>query len=152
MINFEELNIFFDEIIESDNQIFQLDYKETFKENGEVKTNIVIDRINLQPIENIYNLFETGEIEKINYYPKTFFKKLFNIKRFKYFSIDGSESDFILCSEKTSKIIKTNCRVYNYPIENKIIFGKRGRLIYYKNRDKFFAKVDSKNFKIYLID
>ena len=152
MIKFEELSLFFDEIIESNSETFQLDYKETFKEDGEVKTKVALERIKLEPIQDIYQIFENNNVERLDYYPKTFFKKLFNIKGFKHFTIDGTESDFILCSEKTSKIIKTNCRIHNYPIEKKIIFGKRGRLIYYKNSDNFFVKVDSKNFKIYLVD
>lgn len=152
MINLEELSLFFDEIIESNSETFQLDYKETFKEDGEIKNKIVIERIKLEPIQNIYQLFETKNIEVLDYYPKTFVKKLFNIKSFKHFTIEGDESNFVICSENTSKIIKTNCKIHNYLIDNKIVFGKRGRLIFHRKDDMFYAKADSKNFKIYLID
>jgi hypothetical protein len=54
-------------------------------------------------------------------------------------------------SKSTKKIFKTNCQVYNIEEDNKVIIGKRSRIVYQIKDGKLFINVNKDNFKTILI-
>lgn len=151
MINTDELHNFFDEIIIADSNPFTISYVETYKESGEIKTKKKNELLELKEIDSILDLIENDNIKVLDYYPKTFFKKIFNIRGKCELKFDGDENNFVFMSEKTSKLFKTNCKTYNLNEDNKIIIGKRSRLIIYQKEGKTFTHLDKENFRTIII-
>lgn len=144
MINFEELSLFFSDIIKADSNPYFITSKEVLKENGEIKTKYLKEEISLEEVSSVIDLIINNEsVEYIDYYPKTFIKKIFNIKN----EIDLSlfdKSNFILISDKTKKMLNIKSDTYKIESDDKIIFGERGRLIYYEDDGKLFVNIKSK--------
>lgn len=150
MFDYEDLEKYFDEIIKSDSVNFHLEFKKTYKENGLVKQRTFSEELELRPISNIQDLFETDDVEVIDFFPKNIFQKLFSFRK-KPLYHTGESNQFLLMSEKTQKVFKTNCVVYELLEDNKVIIGTRSRLIYHIDGDKFWAYTDSNKFKTILI-
>jgi len=142
MINFEELTTFFNDFIKADSNPYIVISKKVYKENGEVKTDYKKEEIILQEVKTPLDiLLNNQNIEYIDYYPKTFFKKLFNIKGKNNLHFEGDDSNFILMSENTQKIFKTNCNIHTIEKDDVIIIGKRDRLIYLQIDNKLFVNL-----------
>lgn len=152
MIDDSELYKYFDEIIEAKSNPFSISKKEVYKQNGEVKAKFINEDITLVEVQSFLDpILNNKQIEEVDYYPKTFFKKIFNIKSKINLSFEGDSSHFVMMSNSTKKIFKTNCTVYNIEEDNKIIIGKRSRLIYQIKDDKIFINVDKDQFRTILI-
>jgi hypothetical protein len=146
MIDYSELSKYFDDIIEANSNPFFISWSETYKEGGELKTKYHKEEIRLEKVDSFIELIiNNNNIEEIDYYPKTFFKKLFNIKD-KHPQFDGDDSNFVLMSEKTQKEFKTNCVVYPLDEDNKVIVGKRTRLIYQIKDNDIYVNIDKSKF------
>jgi hypothetical protein len=153
MINFEELNIFFNDIIKADSNPYFITTKEVIKEDGEIKTKYIKEEIILEEVDDIFDLILNNDsIEYIDYYPKTFFKKLFNIKEKVNLSLNLDDSKFVLISDKTNKIVNINCNnIITIEDNDKIIIGDRSRLVYYEDNDKLFINIDKSKLKTIII-
>lgn len=152
MIDDSELYKYFDEIIEAKSNPFSISKKEVYKQNGEVKVKFINEDITLVEVQSFLDpILNNKQIEEVDYYPKTFFKKLFNIKSKINLSFEGDSSHFVMMSNSTKKIFKTNCTVYNIEEDNKIIIGKRSRLIYQIKEEKILIDINRENFRTILI-
>ena len=81
MINTEDFSDFFDNFIIADSNPFNINYTETYKENGKVVSKDVKQTIELVEVSSPVDLIiNNSNIETVDYYPKTFLKKLFKIK------------------------------------------------------------------------
>jgi predicted RND superfamily exporter protein len=151
MINFEELSLFFSDIIKADSNPYFITSKEVLKENGEIKTKYLKEEISLEEVSSVIDLIINNEsVEYIDYYPKTFIKKIFNIKN----EIDLSlfdKSNFILISDKTKKMLNIKSDTYKIESDDKIIFGERGRLIYYEDDGKLFININKSKLKTIIL-
>mgnify|MGYP003342607466 CR=1 FL=1 len=147
-----ELNNFFSDEISVDTNTYELVTTEKYKEAGQLKTKTDKKTLHLVEVQNPVELITSnGNFEYIDYYPKSFFKKIFNIRNTKNMSFEGDENNFVLMSEKTSKIFKTNCKVYPLNEDDKVIIGQRSLLITNQSGEKLFAWCDKSNFKTLLI-
>ena len=152
MIDDSELYRYFDEIIEAKSNPFSISKKEVYKQNEEIKIKFINEDITLVEVQSFLDpILNNKHIEEVDYYPKTFFKKLFNIKSKINLNFEGDSSDFVMMSNSTKKIFKTNCTVYNIEEDNKIIIGKRSRLIYQIKEEKIFIDINRENFRTILI-
>lgn len=153
MIDTQDLTHLFSDFIIADSNPFNLTLTETFKEGGEVKSKEIKHRIDLIEVSSPTEvIFKNSNTEIIDYYPKTWFKKIFNIKNLKELpNISLDENSFVFMSEKTSKIFKTESKVYNLEEDDKIIIGKRSLLIIFNKEGKTYAWSDPSNYKTILI-
>lgn len=147
-MDFNELSNFFDEFIEVDANPYNISYQEIYKENGVIKKRSINEEFYLDKFNHITDLFKSN-IESIDHYPKTFLKRIFNIKNndgMEFYSDD--KNYIILMSEKTSKIFKTNLKVNFIDEDDKVIILKRGRLIYYKSENDIYGYIDKENYRV----
>lgn len=152
MINTEDFLKFFDNFIIADSNPFNLNYTETYKEGGEVKSKDIKETIQLTEVNSPIDLIiNNSNKETLDYYPKSFFKKLFNIKSKTTLGFEGGDEYFIFMSEKTSQIFKTNCKIYNLEEDDKVVIAKKSSIIIYQKKDKLFAYSDPLNYKTLLI-
>lgn len=147
-----DLYQYFNDIIKADSNPFLLSSSQVFKQNGEVKTKFIREKIELTETKSIIDLIHNNKnIEEIDYYPKTFFKKIFNIKSKVDLGFESDDDYFVLMSKKTQKIFPTNCPVYHINVDDKIIIGKRSRLVYQISEDKLFINIDENNYKTIIL-
>jgi len=78
-------------------------------------------------------------------------EKLPDLKRKKNLKFDFDDSVFILSSDKTKSILDTDCKIYEIKEDNKIIIGKRTRLIGYQSGEKIYAYADPESYKTLII-
>jgi hypothetical protein len=143
---------YFDFVIKADSNPFKIYSEEKYKVEGEVKTKQTVETINLQKENSIIDvIINNKNIEEVNYYPKTFWKKLFGIKSKSDLSFNGDENHFIFMSKKTQSVFKTNCVVYNIDEDDKIVIGKRGRLVYYIESDQLYININQDNYKTIIL-
>lgn len=142
----------FSDFITVDKNPYDLELFETFKENGEIKSKTNKIKIDLQKVNSPVDLILNNcNFEIVDYYPKTLFKKIFNIKKSDKLQFIGDENNFVFMSEKTSKIFKTNCKVYSLEEDDKVIIGTRTLLVIFKDKDTNYMWVDQSNYKTILI-
>lgn len=150
MFDWYKFENFFDEILLVDSKSCNLTQRETYKEKGELKTkeiNISVELIEVEsPLDLIINNHNT---EIVNYYPNNIFERIF--KRRKNLKFDFDDSVFILSSDKTKSILDTDCKIYEIKEDNKIIIGKRTRLIGYQSGEKIYAYADPESYKTLII-
>lgn len=152
MINFEELSLFFSDIIKADSNPYFITSKEVLKENGEIKTKYLKEEISLEEVSSVIDLIINNEsVEYIDYYPKNFIKKIFNIKNEIDLSLYLDKSNFILISDKTKKMLNIKSDTYKIESDDKIIFGERGRLIYYEDDGKLFININKSKLKTIIL-
>jgi hypothetical protein len=152
MINTEDFSDFFDNFIIADSNPFNLNYTETYKENGKVVSKDVKQTIELVEVSSPVDLIiNNSNIETVDYYPKTFLKKLFKIKNKVNLSFESDDSYFVFLSDKTSQIFKTDCKRYNLEEDDKVIIVKKSSIIIYEENNKLFAYSDPSNFRTILI-
>ena len=97
MIDDSELYKYFDEIIEAKSNPFSISKKEVYKQNGEVKAKFINEDITLVEVQSFLDpILNNKQIEEVDYYPKTFFKKIFNIKSKINLSFEGDSSHFVM--------------------------------------------------------
>lgn len=147
----DEYSEFFDDIIISNEKTFCLNYKETFKEGDVIKFKEINETLELIEVKSPLDLIiDNPNIESVDWYPKNIFSKLF--KKREKIKFEGDENHFVMISEKTKSIFNTNCKTFEIKEDNKVIIGKRGRLIISKSEGKLFANIDFKNYKTILIN
>jgi hypothetical protein len=152
MFDTSELYLYYDNVIQADSNPFLISERVIYKENGEVKSKFINEEISLEEVNSFLQLIlNNTQIEEVDFYPKTFFKKLFNIKSKKEIGFEGDSNFFVMMSKSTKKIFKTNCQVYNIEEDNKVIIGKRSRIVYQIKDGKLFINVNKDNFKTILI-
>lgn len=152
MINTEDFSDFFDNFIIADSNPFNLNYTETYKENGKIVSKDVKQTIELTEVSSPIDLIiNNSNIETVDYYPKTFLKKLFKIKNKVNLSFESDDNYFVFLSDKTSQIFKTDCKRYNLEEDDKVIIVKKSSIIIYEENNKLFACSDPSNFRTILI-
>lgn len=142
MLDFEELSKYYTDFIIADSNPYKLVTSQTFKVNGEINSINNEDIIHLEEINPKDLALKSHYIEEIEYYPKSFFKKIFWKKPKIELVFDNPDDHFIFVSDKTKSIINTNCNTYNLEDDNRIILGERGRLIYYISNNKIYSYTD----------
>lgn len=150
MIDWNELNNFFDNVIVSDSNPFHLNYTETYKVGSNITSKEVNEIIELYEVKSPLELIINNKnIEQVNYYPKNIFQKLF--KKRPEIKFDGDETNFILLSDNLKDIFKTNCLTYNLNEDNKVVIGKKGRLIIMEESGKIFANINDENYRTIIV-
>jgi hypothetical protein len=141
---------YFDLVIKADSNPFKIYSEEKYKVDGEVKTKKTVETVNLQKENSIIDaILNSKNIQEVDYYPKNFWKKLFGVKS--DFSFTHDENNFVFMSKKTQGIFKPNCIVYNIDEDDKIIIGKRGRLVYYIENDQLYININRDNYKTIIL-
>lgn len=152
MLDFEELSKYYTDFISANTNPYQLVSKQVFKKNGEIKSITEQKLIKLEEINPKDLILKSSNKEEIEYYPKSFFKKIFGKKVKIDINIEKNEEYFIITSIKTKKIVNTNCVIYDSLEEdNKIILVKRGKLIYHILEDKIYSFTDSESIEYNII-
>jgi len=143
---------YFDFVIKADSNPFKIYSEEKYKVEGEIKTKQTVETINLQKENSIIDaIINNKNIEEVDYYPKTFWKKLFGIKSKSNLSFTGDENHFVFMSKKTQKIFKTNCTVYEIDKDDKVVICKRDRLVYYIESDQLYVNINQDNYKTIIL-
>ena len=151
MFNTEDFIEFFDDFVFADSNPFNLSYIETFKESEKIISKEIKKTIDLTEIESPIDLIlNNNNFEIVDYYPKSILKRIF--KKNKQLGFEGDENNFVFMSEKTSKIFKTNCKIYPLSEDDKVVIGKRSQLIIYQKENKLFGHVNQENIKTILIE
>lgn len=151
MLDFEDLSIYYTDFIKADSNPYKLVTVQTYKNNGELKSKIEQKLISLEEIDPKYLVLKANKIEEIDYYPKSLFKKIFRKKNKVNINVDKVEEYFILTSNKTSKIINTNCTVYDsLKVDNKFFLVKRGKLIYLMEDNKIYSFTDGETIEYHI--
>jgi hypothetical protein len=152
MINEKNFSHLFSDFVIADSNPFKLSTQETYKEGGELKSKTNDINIDLAEVNSPIDLILTNNnFEIVEYYPNTFLKKLFRLKNSDGLKFDGTDNHFVFMSEKTSKIFKTNCKVYPLQEDNKVIIGRRSMIIIHQKDEKYFMWSDPSNYKTILI-
>lgn len=142
MTDIDNLEKYFEPIIEADKEPFTIVSKITFKENGKLRYETTEEFIDFREINSsiVDDIVEKSQKIVAKVYSKNFFERIFlksknNLN--KTFS-ETSEFDFVYTSQKTCDNL-LNLRIYILPIidnsipDNIIIKGNRQRLICFKN-------------------
>lgn len=152
MIDETKLYLYFDDVIEANSNPFLISQRVTYKEDGKVKSKFINEEIQLEKADSITDpILNNQNVEEVDYYPKTFLKRLFKINSKKELLFEGGSDHFVMMSKSTEKIYKTNCPVYHIEEDDKVIIGKRSRIIYQLLDGNLFLNVDKNNFKTILI-
>jgi hypothetical protein len=61
------------------------------------------------------------------------------------------KSNFILISDKTKNMLNIKSDTYKIESDDNIIFGERGRLIYYEDGGKLFVNIDKSKLKTIIL-
>lgn len=149
MIDFNNL---FDPVIEANSNPFQIKSKQVYKQNGEIKINNLSESIDLIPINSIIeDIIQNCEIETIDFYPKGILQKIFKKRNLN--SLKEINSNLILISQNTkSKLSKYSVSIkehYELDIEDILIIGDRGRLIWRKTEIGIEVNYDRSLFKVF---
>lgn len=149
MIDFNNL---FDPVIEANSNPFQIKSKQVYKQNGEIKINNLSESIDLIPIKSITeDIIQNCEIETIDFYPKSILQKIFKKRNLN--NLKEINSNLILISQNTkSKLSKYSVSIkehYELDIEDILIIGDRGRLIWRKTEIGIEVNYDRSLFKVF---
>lgn len=152
MTDNSDLYNYYDDVLEANSNPFLISQRVIYKENDQVKSKFVNEELYLEEVNSFLDpILNNQNIEEVDYFPKTFFKKLFRIKSKKELGFEGDSNYFVMMSKSTEKIFKTNCNVYYIEENNKVIIGKRSRIVYQLVNDKILVNVNKENFKTILI-
>lgn len=154
MIDIDNLQKYFEPIIEADKDPFVIVSQITFKENGKLQYETTEEFVDFREIDSniIQDIVEKSPRIICKVYPKNFFQRIFlkskkNLNN--VFSV-VSEFDFIYTNQQTFDNL-LNLSVYILPIIDNsipndiIIKGSRKRLVYFKNNKVNF---DLESFRI----
>jgi hypothetical protein len=142
----------FDLVIEADNNPFKIQSKQVYKKNGEIKTNILSETIDLNHTDDLIDdIIKRSETVLVDFYPKGIIQKLFKKRNLN--SLKDLNTDFILINPKTKeKLSKHGIKIeneYSLDIEDFLIVGTRGRLVYRKTENGIEVNYDKKLFKVF---
>ena len=151
MLDFEELSKYYTDFIVVNSNPYKLITKQVYKKNGEIEFITNEELIHLEEINPKDLVLKSHEVEEIDYYPKSFFKRIFWKKNKIELVFDNPDEYFIFVSEKTKQIINTNCTIYNLEDDNKIILGQRGKLVYQISDDKIYSYTDCRSIEYSVI-
>lgn len=152
MLDFEKISNYYTDFILADSNPYKLISKETFKKNGEITSKVEEKLISLHEISPEDLILKATKVEKIDYHPKSLIKKIFRKKNKVNINVDKVEDYFILTSKKTSKIINTNCAVYDsLEIDGKFFLVKRGKLIYQIVSNTIYSFTDGESIEYQII-
>ena len=151
MLDFEELSKYYTDFIVVNSNPYKLITKQVYKKNGEIEFITNEELIHLEEINPKDLVLKSQEVEEIDYYPKSFFKRIFWKKNKIELVFDNPDEHFIFVSEKTKQIINTNCTIYNLKDDNKIILGQRGKLVYHISDDKIYSYTDCRSIEYSVI-
>lgn len=151
MLDFEELSKYYTDFIVVNSNPYKLITKQVYKKNGEIEFITNEELIHLEEINPKDLVLKSQEVEEIDYYPKSFFKRIFWKKNKIELVFDNPDEHFIFVSEKTKQIINTNCTIYNLKDDNKIILGQRGKLVYHISDDKIYSYTDCRSIEYSII-
>lgn len=155
--SFYESKIFklFSEIIYTDFNPHIIEYRETYKENGNIKTRRYFDEYKLESIKInktstnilipecgnfglIERIEEVSGMKEIDFHPKNIFQRLFKDKKINLFlELENiTEDSYIITSKKIHDIItnKVRCEVYiEEKLYDRLVIGKRSKIIIKRN-------------------
>ncbi len=147
--NLEEyLYKIFNNILHVDSNPAILSTTEIFKEDGKIKhvnkkeeynlTEFIIESIENLEQTIINNIIDSSNKKQIEFYPTTFFKKLFN--RYNYESLSKEldyikDEHFIITSTKVNKHLDVNCdvRINESLGDTLIVVSKDSKVVIHKN-------------------
>jgi hypothetical protein len=149
MIDFNNL---FDPVIEANVNPFQIKSKQVYKQNGEIKINNLSESINLIPVDSIIeDIIQNCENESIDFYPKGILQKIFKKRNLN--NLKEINSNLVLISQNTkSKLSKYSVSIkehYELDIEDILIIGDRGRLVWRKTEIGIEVNYDKRLFKVF---
>jgi hypothetical protein len=147
--NLEEyLYKIFNNILHVDSNPAILSTTEIFKEDGKIKhvnkkeeynlTEFIIESIENLEQTIINNIIDSSDKKQIEFYPTTFFKKLFN--RYNYESLSKEldyikDENFIITSTKVNKHLDVNCdvRINESLGDTLIVVSKDSKVVIHKS-------------------
>lgn len=149
MIDFNNL---FDPVIEANSNPFQIKSKQVYKQNGEIKINNLSESIDLAPINSIIDdIIQNCEIEIIDFYPKSILQKVFKKRNLN--TLKEINSNLILVNLNTKNKLSKHSVViedhYELNIEDILIIGDRGRLVWRKTEIGIEVNYDRSLFKVF---
>jgi len=154
MIDIDNLQKYFEPIIEADKEPFVIVSQITFKENGKLQYETTEEFVDFREIKSsiIDDIVENSPKIIAKVYPKNFFQRIFLKSKKNLNSVFSvvSEFDFIYTNQQTFDNL-LNLSVYILPIIDNsipndiIIKGSRQRLVYFKNNKVNF---DLESFRI----
>jgi hypothetical protein len=156
-MNIDNLQKYFEPIIEVQENPFYLISQKTYKEDGKVQSQIFEEKIILKTImtdDLISDIIGNKKIEMIDFYPTNFFTKLFNNKKKNLLKVfnNMSPDEFMFMSELTFQKI-LDFGIYIDPVfddidDNIILITSRQRLIFRQN-DKLELSYNLDFFKVF---
>lgn len=154
MIDIDNLQKYFEPIIEADKEPFVVVSQSTFKENGKLQYETTEEFVDFRKIKSsiVDDIVENSPKIIAKVYPKNFFQRIFlkSKKNLNHVFSEVSEFDFIYTNQQTFDNL-LNLSVYILPIIDNsipndiIIKGSRQRLVYFKNNKVNF---DLESFRI----
>jgi hypothetical protein len=156
MINIDNLQKYFEPIIEADLNPFQLISQTTFKENGTLQHQTIEETITLEELQTdlIQSIIDKSQHQVVKFYATNFIQKLFNSNKkknlLKILQNIGPE-EFLFMSQSTfDRLLDRG--VYIIPIideigEDIIIIATRDRLVY-RHTEKIEINYNPDCFKV----